>query len=370
MSLGPCVKPIGWWRTSFGEEEARRVAESLCRGHVSQGPVTAELERRLAAYLGVPYVVATTSGSTALLMALMAADVGPTDEVIVPNRTWIATAHAAQLLGAKVRLVEVLEDHPIMDVSRVERMITPRTKAIIPVHLNGRSVDMKELSRLADRYGVRIIEDAAQALGSRNAVGMLGCQSFAGCFSLGTTKIISTGQGGFVVTRDPSAFQRLKLMRTHGVGDFINTSYTQFGFNFRFTDIQASIGIVQLDRLSSRIEAVKAIYARYEQAMPTLPCLKFVPVDIDSGEVPVYVEVLCPSRAELVEFLAKLDIQTRPFYPDLNLAPHLASDGDFFRSRIFGQQGLFLPCGPEQSLEDVDCVVAALLGYCRQNCAA
>src|SRR5437773_288088 len=178
------TQSISWWRTQFGEEEIRLITEAIANEHISQGPVTADFERRVGETLGVPYVVATTSGSMAILMSLMAAGVGPGDEVIVPNRTWIATAHAPLLLGAKAVLIDVVKDGLVMDVGQLEQKITPRTKAIIPVHLNGRSVNMKEVNRIAGKRSIKVVEDAAQAFCSRNADGFLGIQSFAGCFSL------------------------------------------------------------------------------------------------------------------------------------------------------------------------------------------
>jgi dTDP-4-amino-4,6-dideoxygalactose transaminase len=363
------VTRISWWRTTFGEEESRRIADSIAHEHISQGPVTAEFERKLADILDIPYVVATTSGSMAILMALLAAGVGPGDEVIVPNRTWIASAHAPLLLGAKVVLVDVETDRPIIDASQIEKKITSRTKVIMPVHLNGRSADMGAINCIAAAHGLLVVEDAAQALCSRNAAGLLGCQSFAGCFSLSVAKIISTGQGGFVVTRNAETYERLRLMRTHGVSDVVNASYTQMGFNFRFTDILASIGVVQLHRLSDRINKVKAIYAKYAAAMPDFPFLKFIPVDIEAGEIPIYIEVLCVERDQLVKFLANQGIQTRLFYPDLHRAEYFGNSGYFPNSEIFAAQGIFLPCGPEQPLENVDRVLEALRLYGKQGAA-
>jgi len=354
------MEKISWWRTSFGDEEVRRIADAIVHEQISQGPVTAEFERRLGEVLGIPYVVATTSGSMALLMALLAAGIQPGDEVIVPNRTWIATAHAAKLLGAKVVLVDVEKERPLLDVNEVEQKITARTKAIMPAHLNGRSAAMEDILKLAAAHHLHVIEDAAQALCSRNTLGLLGTQSDAGCFSLSVAKIISTGQGGFVVTSNPATFERLRLMRTHGVGDVINASYTELGFNFRFTDIHASIGLAQLARLPERIQKVKAIYAKYASQISEFPYLTLIPVDMAAGEIPIYVEVLCPERENLIQFLADEGIQTRPFYPDLNQAGYLNNSGLFPHSEVFGEQGLFLPCGPEQPLENIDRVLDAL----------
>lgn len=357
------MSKISWWRTSFGEEEIRHISQSIIDEHISQGPVTAEFEHSIANLLEVPYVVATTSGSMALLMALMAAGIGRDDEVIVPNRTWIATAHAPLFLGAKVVLVDVEPKRPIMDVTQIEQKITTRTKAIIPVHLNGRAVVIEEVNRIADAYGLRVIEDAAQAFCSRNRLGLLGCQSDAGCFSLSVAKLISTGQGGFIVTRDKQIYERLKMIRIHGVNDVINVSYTQPGFNFRFTDIQASIGIAQLKRLPERIAKVKDIYMKYQAALGEFAFLKLIPVDIATGEIPLYVEILSPQRERLVQFLAERDIQTRPFYPNLNLAAYLRNNECFPNSEVFAEQGLFLPCGPDQPLANIDRLLDALHAF-------
>jgi len=351
---------VFWWRTHFGEEEINRITDSIRHENLSQGPVTAEFEQRISNSLDIPYVVATTSGSMALLMALLVAGIGPGDEVIVPNRTWIATAHAPLILGAKTVLVDVQADFPSIDVTQIEKQITPRTKAIVPVHLNGRSVAMDEVNRIAKKHDLLVIEDAAQAFCSSNKNGFIGCQSFAGCFSLSVAKLISTGQGGFVVTRSKEVHRKLNLLRTHGVNDLIATSYKQFGFNFRFTDILASIGIEQIRKLPKHIERVKAVYKRYASVLEKFPFLKLIPVNIESGEIPIYVEVLSPERDKLIKYLADNAIQTRPFYPDLDTADYIDCFGDFPNSRKFGRQGLFLPCGPGQSLEDIDRVLEAL----------
>lgn len=354
---------ISWWRTSFGEREIEGVTRSILNEHISQGPVTEEFESRIAEALDVPYVVATTSGSAALLMALMAIGIQRGDEVIVPNRTWIATAHAALLLGARVVLVDVRSDLPIMDGAEVEGKITSRTKAILPVHMGGRAVDMKEIGRIASKYGLYVIEDAAQAFLSRGSQGYLGTHSDVGCFSLSVAKLISTGQGGFVITRNEEIYQKLKLIRTHGVRDVINVAYEQLGLNFRFTDMQASIGIAQLGCIGDRVMRLKSVYERYEEGLREIPALKLIPVNLQAGEMPLYIEVLCEDRERLIQFLADHSIQTRPFYPDLHTASYLDCNGIFPKSAYFAARGLFLPCGPAQSLENIDRVVDVLRKY-------
>ncbi len=355
-------KIFHWW-SNVGEEEIRRIGDAIRNKRLSHGPITEEFERRISEVLGLEHVAATTSGSMAILMALIAAEVGPGDEVIVPNRTWIATAHAPWLLGAKPVFVDVLPDCPVIDVAQVEARITARTKAIIPVHLNGRSADMRALNRIAARHGLKVIEDAAQAFGSRNLDGPLGTQSFAGCFSLSVAKIITTGQGGYVVTRDPEVGARLRAMRTHGVSDPINCIYTKPGFNFRFTDLLASIGLVQLEQLPERIRKLQIIYARYAAALPAFDFLRFVPVNIAAGEIPIYIEVCCPQRDRLVAHLAATGIQTRPFYPDLHTAPYFGDTGRYPNAEKFAAQGLFLPSGPDQPMENVERVLEELARF-------
>jgi perosamine synthetase len=355
---------VPWWQIHFGEDEQLEVLKAIKARNISQGPVVEAFEKKLSRYLEIPYVVATTSGSISILMALMAINIGHDDEVIIPNRTWVSTANAPTILGAKVKLVDVENDRPIIDVTKFEEAITPRTKAVIPVHLNGRSADMKKIKEIANKHNIWVIEDTAQALGSMNRDGFLGTQSDIGCFSLSVAKIISTGQGGFVVTREKAIYEKLISIRNNGVGKTIdNIKWEQPGFNFRLTDILASIGIIQLKKLDEHIEKSKRNYARYYNAILELPLLKVISVDIESGEVPVYVEVLCEERERFVHFLKNKGIESRPFYPDLNWASYLNNEGSFPNSLIYGQQGVYLPCGPGQSLENIDYVISSLREY-------
>lgn len=356
---------ISWWRTDFGEREIEKVTESIRQKHLSQGPVTVEFERQVANFLDVPYVVATTSGSMALLMSLWVLGVGPGDEVIVPNRTWIATAHAPLLLGAKVKLVDVEPDRPVIDASLIEERISENTKAIIPVHMNGRSADMQKIKAIASKHNLYVIEDAAQAIGARNQDGFLGTQADIGCFSLSVAKTISTGQGGFLVTDDANIAQRLMAMRTHGVENVKDPKeWIMPGFNFRFTDIQASIGVVQLERLSERIERLKEIYCQYIEGLSFLPQLEPIPVDLDAGEVPVYIEFLCDERKSLIRHLDSQGIEARPFYPDLDYAPYLDQDQiEFPNSRKYGRKGIYLPGGPAQKTEDIETTIKNVINF-------
>lgn len=351
---------ISWWRTEISGPEISRVVASLEAEKISQGPVTEEFERRLAQLLGVPHVVACTSGSTAILMALVAAGVGPGDEVIVPDRTWIATAHAVMMAGAKVVLADDDGTDDSVFVAEVRARINSRTKAVIPVHLGGRGANMVSLREIAHKNNFLLIEDAAQAFMSKNHQGLLGTQSLAGCFSLSLAKLISTGQGGFVALRDRGLYEKLRCLRNHGVEDPVHVSYTHFGFNFRFTDVLASIGLAQLDRLAANIDHVRQIHRRYREGLKAVPGIQFVEKDTGNGEIPLYAEVFCVRREELVEHLRSLGIQTRPYYPNLHLAPQIREQRAFPRAERYGREGLFLPCGPAQPMENIDITIRAV----------
>jgi dTDP-4-amino-4,6-dideoxygalactose transaminase len=361
---------ISWWRTGVGEEEIANVVESIRAEHISGGPVTDQLEAAIGDTLGVPYVVCTTSGSMALTLALMTLGVGPGDEVIVPNRTFMATAHAALMLSASVRLVDVLPDIPALDVSQVEAAITPATKAIIPVHLNGRAVDMAAVNAIAKRHGIAVVEDTAQAMLSKGPNGWLGTQSDLGCFSLGMTKLLSTGQGGFVVTSNETLYTRMRRVQNHGVVDTLKDSYEFVGSNFKFNDVLASIGLAQLERGPAKVAHVTKIYETYKAAVDELDFVDIVPVKVGQGETPLWTEVVCADRTvrtHLMEFLAERRIDTRQFLPDLDLSAYLNNTGDFSHSRKFGNGGLFLPGGPTQPMKNVHATIDALREYASQH---
>lgn len=354
---------ISWWRTDFGQAEIDNLREAICKEMVSQGSLTEKFEKEIARNLGVPFAVVTTSGSVSLLMSLLAIGIKAGDEVIVPNRTWIATAHAVLFAGAKVVLVDVEKDIPLIDAKQIRKKITSKTKAIIPVHLNGRSVEMETIEQIAKQYNLKIIEDACQAFYSKNKHGFLGTQSILGCFSLGVTKLISTGQGGVIVTKDQEFYEKLKLLRNHGVVDNFTDTWNQLGFNFKFTDLLAAVGLAQINRVKDRVEHVLELYKRYAEALEDLSFLKLIPVDFVEGEIPLYVEAISPVREKLCQFLNSSGIQCRPLPPNLDISGYIPNDHRFPNSKLFAEQGFYLPCGPAQPLATVEIVRKALKSF-------
>jgi perosamine synthetase len=359
------VKNIPWWQTEFTTGEAEAAAKAITEGRLSQGSLVAEFERKLADYLGVRQVVATTSGSDALLLSLWAANVLPGDEVLVPNRTWIATAHAVSLLGAIPIFVDTDVDNPVISLFDLRNKLTSRTKAVIPVHLNGRNAHIDEVLEFGETHGIKVIEDAAQALGSKDISGsFLGTKSLAGCFSLSVAKVISSGQGGFIATNHDDFAARLRAMRTHGIENVIEPGkWDMPGFNFRFTDVLASIALEQFKKLELRLSRLREIYNRYEVGMTGLANIRMIPLNLDGGEVGPYIEILSDDRASLVEHLMQHGIESRKFYPDLDTANYFNATSENPNSRIFGSGGLYLPSGPSLSNDSIDIVLSALVNF-------
>lgn len=361
--LGP-DREIPFWRTEIGDDELNEVIATFAKKSFSCGPVVAEVEREIAKLLDVPYVLCSTSGTMALVMALMAHGVGPGDEVIVPTRTFIATAHAASLLGAKVVLVDCLAGSPLLDVDDVARKISPRTRAVIPVHLNGRTANLEKLKALGEAHNIPIIEDAAQGFLSRGADGSFqGTTTNAGCFSFSMVKLISTGQGGAVVTPHRHIYEKLRALRDHGVKDVRLHTYLQPGANFKFTDVLASIGLWQVRKGMDKARHVNAIYERYRNALVDLPFVSILPVNVSAGEVALWPEVISDERDPLVAYLDANGIQTRKFLPCVHSAPHFNDGTDFPNSERFARTGLNLPGGPSLPMEMVDRTIEILRAY-------
>ena len=251
-------------RPQMGEEEKELVWSVLSSGALAQGDRVRELEERFASFIGVPHAVATSSGTTALHLALLGQGVGAGDEVITVPFTFIASAAAVLFTGASPVFVDVDEETFNMDVGQIEEAITPRTRAILPVSLYGQPADMSAISQIAERRGLALVEDAAQSHGA--AIGERRSGTWgAGCFSFYPTKNMTTGEGGMVTTADPELADRVRLARNLGMR--VRYHHETLGYNFRMTEIHASIGLAQLAKLPSYNDRRRAIAARYDREL-------------------------------------------------------------------------------------------------------
>jgi dTDP-4-amino-4,6-dideoxygalactose transaminase len=253
------VIPIA--RPQMGPEERDRVWEAMASGSLAQGPRVRELEEAFAAFVGAAHAVATSSGTTALHLALLGYGLGPGDEVVTVPFTFIASANSILYTGARPAFVDIAEDDFTMDVARVEGAITPRTKAILPVSLYGQPARMDELTAIAERHGIAVVEDAAQAHGAAIGTRKSGTWG-AGTFSFYPTKNMTTGEGGMITTDDAGLAERVRLLREHGMR--VRYHHEIVGYNFRMTDIAAAIGLAQLPKLPSANDRRRAIAARYD----------------------------------------------------------------------------------------------------------
>ena len=230
----------------IGEEEKRAVLEVLDSGMLVQGPRVAELENNWAKSCATQYAIATSNGTTALHVALLAHGIGSGDEVITTPFTFIASVNSILYTGARPVFVDIHSDSFNINAEQIEAAITPRTKAIIVVHLFGYPCDMNKSMDIANRHGLVIIEDAAQAIGADyqgKAIGSFG----TGCFSLYATKNVMSAEGGMITTNDESIARRCRMIRAHGMER--RYYHDMLGFNFRLSDLHAAIGLVQLQRL-------------------------------------------------------------------------------------------------------------------------
>ncbi len=248
-------------RPQMGEDEKQGVWEAMASGSLAQGPRVKEFEEAFAGFVGAAHGVATSSGTTALHLALLGYGIGDGDEVITVPFTFIASANSILYTGARPVFVDVDEADFTMDPAQVEAAISPRTKGIMPVSLYGQPARMDELTEIAERRGLAVVEDAAQAHGA--AIGERRSGTWgAGAFSFYPTKNMTTGEGGMITTDDPGLAERVRLLREHGMK--VRYHHEIIGYNFRMTDLGAAIGLAQLPKLGAANERRRAIAARYD----------------------------------------------------------------------------------------------------------
>jgi perosamine synthetase len=345
---------VRWWWTEFGEEEADAAREAVSVGKVSQGTIVEEFETQVSRKLNCKHVIAVSNGSAALLTSIMALQLRPGSQVLVPDRTWIGTAHAIKIAGLLPIPVDTEVGRPVMSISSLEERINKDTTAVIPVHFNGRNANIEKIMDITRHTSIKVVEDSAQALMVQQSGKMLGTFGNFGCFSLSVAKLISTGQGGFLATNDEVLANRARKIRTHGVGSTIAPgSWEMLGFNFRFTDIQAAIGLVQIRKIEQRQEKMISIYRFYERCLNP-EVARLVPCDVDNGEIPIYIEVECLDPYSLSLELEKYGIETRPYYPPISMANYMVSinSNEINRnSNNFYRKTLYLPSGPSIDLD-------------------
>lgn len=280
------IESVPFFRPSIGKDEIAAVSDCLRSGWLTTGPKTIAFEEAFSEFLGGDVVsVAVNSATAALHLGLEALGIGPGDEVILPTLTFTATAEVVRYLGAQPVLVDIDPDTLCIDPDLVEAAITPRTKAIMPVHFAGRMSDMTALRNIADKYGLSIQDDAAHALPARHRGAMVGkAGSDVTAFSFYANKTMTTGEGGMLVTTNPAIAARARIMRLHGIDRDVFNRFTDPragwtydvvapGFKYNLTDIAAALGLVQLQRVNDFIQIRTKRVARYNTAFADLPLI-------------------------------------------------------------------------------------------------
>jgi len=362
-------EPIRLVVPAVGDDELREIAEVLASGFLTQGPKVAEFERAVAEWVGSRHAIATTSATTALHLAIAALDIGPGDEVLVPDFTFPATANVVIQQGARPVLVDIDLATFAMDPADVTRRITPRTRAIIPVHAFGLAADMDPINDIAKAHGLKVVEDAACAIGSTYHGRACGSLGDAGCFSFHPRKAITTGEGGMVTTDDDELADRLRLLRSHGgIRSGGRFTFEAAGYNYRLSDVLAAMGVAQMRKLDALVAEKRRLAALYHERLRDLDGVTR-PVTPDGlGHVfQSYVVVLDEriDRDRAIETMREGGIETTLGTYALHAQPFFArtfgcKPGDLPESYRAYRQTLTLPLYPGLRDDQVDRVVSAL----------
>ena len=358
-------KKIPWWTPKVEKEDYKFIKQALDNNFINEGPLVAEFEKKITNLVGAKYAIATTSGTIAIFLSLKALGIGHRDEVIVPDMTFIATANAVDLCGAKPVLVDINPENLTVSVDAIKKAITPKTKAIIPVHVTGRGADMPAILDLAKKHDLYVIEDAAEALGSRQNSKHLGTFGDTGCFSFSANKTISTGQGGIVVTDDENLYLKLKPLKDQGRpvrGTGGNDLHNTIGYNFRMTDLQAGMGLGQFLHFKERTARMKRNYELYKENLASIPEIKIFP--LKPGELPQWTDILTEKRDELARYLKNQNIDSREYWlPIHRQLAYKLSDNNFPNSTRLSPKALWLPSAFTLTDKDINAVCKKIKNF-------
>ena len=360
-------RSISWWSPEMTGNELPLLKKVIDSNFLNDGEVTDQFAQTISKLAGANCGIGVTSGTAAIYLSLMALDVGHGDEVIVPDMTFIATANAVSMTGATPVFADVDEETLNLSAKAMEAAITSRTKAIVPVHVSGRAANIEEIVDIAHARGLAVVEDAAEAFCSRFRNRCLGTFGRTGCFSFSPNKMITTGQGGVIVTNDEAISHRLRELKDQGRpvrGTGGADVHESIGFNFKLTNLQAAVGLGQLENLEPRMERVRRTYSIYRDELAGTKGIRVLPFNIEAGEQPQWVDALAERRDELDNFLAKNGAGCRRFWFPLHTQkPYLRDDSDFPNSTRLGREAIWLPSAFQMTDDDVRTVCRLIIQF-------
>ena len=336
---------INQMEPSFDEHEREALNQYLLSGGWgTEFKQTRTFENMIKDYTGAKHCWIMANGTVSLSAALMAVGVGVGDEVICPDYTMVATPNSAELIGAKAVFVDVERDTLCMDFEAMTKAVTAKTKAVMLVSINGRyPKNMQAFVDFCKEKGIHLIEDAAQSLGSFCNGKHLGRYGEIGSFSFSAPKIITTGQGGALITDDDELADRIKKIRDFGRAAGGSDHYLTKGWNFKFSDFQGVIGIEQMKKLPARVQRKKEMGKLYDELLKDISGVELIPTNYEDT-APWFFDILCERREELQAFLKQNNIGSRPFYPPLHAEPAYGyTDLHFPVTEEIAYKGLWLP---------------------------
>lgn len=357
-------------RPHFGVEEKKAISEYMDEdGFITEFKRTKIFEDMISEFTGAKNCIVVNNGTISLTLAALAVGIKANDEVIVPNYTMVATPNSIQMIGAKPVFVDVESSTLCLDINLVKKAITSRTKAIMLVSANGRYPESKiqSFQELAKLHDIKLIEDAAQSLGSFYPDGNhIGTAGDVGSFSFSAPKIISTGQGGALITDNEDIANNIRKLKDFGRSGGGNDIHDVIGYNFKFTELQACIGIEQMKKLPERIELKKNIWLNYKNLLKDCNDVKVFDHDINNT-APWFIDILVKDRENLIEFLKTKNIGSRPMYPPINEQLAYQVEGKHPVSKYIGENGLWLPSFSHLTLEQIEYITSSINEFYKRN---
>ena len=360
----------------FGAEEKNALNQYMEEGGwLTEFKHTAEFEKRIAGFTGARHCFVVNNGTVSLTLMAIAAGIKVDDEVIVPNYTMIATPNSVKMIGAVPIFVDVERETLCLDIEKARKSITKRTKAIFFVNANGRypKAGIDPFVSLCKEYNLAFLEDSAQSLGSFYPDGRhQGTVGLSGSFSFSAPKIISTGQGGAIVTNDDEMAFKLSRLKDFGRSGGGNDVHDTIGYNFKFTELQAIIGIEQMKKLEWRINRKKEILKLYEKYLSGSDKVQLFSHDL-THTTPWFIDTLVDDREKLISYLSKNGVGTRIMYPPINKQTAYTNifgvpdDTKYPVSNLIGEKGLWLPSASQLTNEDIKYITQLINQFYANN---